>query len=598
MDTGRDAQRLPQLRILRFSALGLAGAGALWCIWVTAGILSNGASFALATRPPQALLELAAAASIVTLGLVAGARGAAGGLCGIGLGVAWLVREWANPAAPQGWVFTAGLLFAAAWLPIAARLALSHPLSHPWRGANRAVIAFVALAAFAPAVVRTVTFDPAAAGCLTCPANLLLVAPSPQVAAAADRVGVIVQLAACVLLMGWVVGTMITASTAVRLARAPIAVASAALFFAAAFGYTGALVGGDGTHEAMLRTIGAQSISLMAIAAAMAWDPLRLRLMRRRTTRLVTDLSSTPRPGSLRDELARIVGDPTITLAFPLDDGRIVDESGRVMTEPSREVALGPDSGSGRRSATLLQRDGRPLVVLFHRRGLLDDGGYRQTLARATGLAIGNERLHAELAAQVEDLRRSRSDLVASFDAERRRLERSLHDGAQQRAVSLLLALRLAASRTPDDRMAEAINEVETAIEELRELAHGLYPASLAEEGLASALQELSERATIPLRVAAAPSERLPEPVETTGYAVISATTGRADVASAEVAAEYSGAELVISVSGRLMPGANEGAVSPTGVALEDRVGAVGGTMTMSTVAGRLDVRAVLPCAS
>ena len=597
MNTAHGVQSPPR-RLPRVAVLVVAGAAAIWCLWATAAILWEGPSFALASRPFQAAMELGAAASLFAVALVAFGRGAPGGISGVALGFAWLVREWANPATTQAWMLTAGLLLGAAWLPLGARIALAHPLSNPLPLAGRAMIAFAAVAALGPAAVRTATLDPAAGGCPSCAPNLLLMVDAPQVAAVADYVGVILQLTACLLLVTWLATGLILASTAVRLVRAPVAAASAALFVAAAIGYSSALIDGFGAHEAMRRIIGAQSLSVLAIAAAIAWDPVRLRLMRRSTARLVTELSSTPRPGSLRKELARLVGDPTIALGFPLDDGRVVDESGREVTEPLSDAGQGGEGSRGRRSTTLLRRDGRALVVLFHRPGLLDDGSYRDSLARASGLAIGNERLHAELAAQVEDLRRSRAALVASFDAERRRLERGLHDGAQQRAVSLLLALRLAASRQPDEPTAEAIAEVQSALEELREVAHGLYPASLAEEGLGSALQELSERATIPFRIRASPDGRLPEAVETTGYAVISATAGRADVTSAEVAAVRSGSDLVVSVRGRLKQGVSQDAAPPGGLALEDRVGAIGGTLTSSTTFGTLDVRAVLPCAS
>ena len=147
--------------------------------------------------------------------------------------------------------------------------------------------------------------------------------------------------------------------------------------------------------------------------------------------------------------------------------------------------------------------------MLTHRPGLLDDDGFRDAVARSASLALEHERLQAELASRVSDLQGSRARLVASFDSERRRLERDLHDGAQQQVVALLLKLRLALARHPGPELVWAIAEVGAALDELRELAHGLYPAALAEDGLEAALEELREGADIPIRISGGAGEAL-----------------------------------------------------------------------------------------
>jgi signal transduction histidine kinase len=146
----------------------------------------------------------------------------------------------------------------------------------------------------------------------------------------------------------------------------------------------------------------------------------------------------------------------------------------------------------------------------------------------AAALALENERLNAELRARLEDLRASRARVVHAADEARRRLERNLHDGAQQRLVALALALRLAKATVKNDPDAAeeligaAGNEAADALTEVRELARGLHPAVLTDHGLRPALEALAARSPCPVEVAAVPSERLPANVEMAAYFVIS----------------------------------------------------------------------------
>jgi PAS domain S-box-containing protein len=211
----------------------------------------------------------------------------------------------------------------------------------------------------------------------------------------------------------------------------------------------------------------------------------------------------------------------------------------------------------------------------------------------------------AVASAQVrEDLRASRARIVQAADDERRRLERNLHDGAQQRLVSLSIALRLAQRKLQDDPdgaaqlLQGASAEVEGAVTDLRELAQGLHPAVLTELGLRPALEGLCERAPLAVEVRGVPEERLPASVEAAVYYVVAeALTNAAKHAEAErgeviVAHEVHQLAVEVRDFGR-------GGADPDGsglVGLRDRVDALGGTLTLQSPPGSgTTVRAVLP---
>jgi signal transduction histidine kinase len=198
--------------------------------------------------------------------------------------------------------------------------------------------------------------------------------------------------------------------------------------------------------------------------------------------------------------------------------------------------------------------------------------------------------LQAEARAQLEDLRSSRTRIIEAGDAERQRLERDLHDGAQQRLVGLALALRLLQTRLgPDDDrklglLIEAESELGLAIAELRELAHGIHPAVLTDEGLAAAVEALAE--DVPLRVGDLPQERFSPVVETAAYLVVAET---AKAGAASVRAERREGALVVDVEAEAEP--------EELVDLEDRVGALDGCLDVEQDAdGGVRIRAEIPC--
>lgn len=210
-----------------------------------------------------------------------------------------------------------------------------------------------------------------------------------------------------------------------------------------------------------------------------------------------------------------------------------------------------------------------------------------------------------ELTAQVTELEGARSRIIAAADAERRRIERDLHDGAQQRLVALALNLRMAEQRAEDgdpsaaELVRQAGEEANLALKELRDLARGIHPAILTNRGLPAALQDLATRATLPVEVVATPDERLPGAVEAAAYFVVSeclANIGKhASAESATVAVTANDGRLTVEVSDDGVGGAAlDGGSGIQGLA--DRVGALSGHLTVDSQPGAgTRVTAVIP---
>jgi PAS domain S-box-containing protein len=214
-------------------------------------------------------------------------------------------------------------------------------------------------------------------------------------------------------------------------------------------------------------------------------------------------------------------------------------------------------------------------------------------------------RLNAELHARLEELAASRSRIVAAGDVERRRLERNLHDGAQQRLVTLSLSLRLALAKLDSDpaaareALAEAGGELALALDELRELARGLHPAVLADRGLRAAVEVLAGRVPVRVEIADIPGGRLPEPVEAAAYYLIAEALtnvtkyARASTVRIRVAAGDEG--LVVEVSDDGVGGADPAGGSGLR-GLADRVEALGGSLEVASPAGAgTSLRAEIP---
>ncbi len=327
-----------------------------------------------------------------------------------------------------------------------------------------------------------------------------------------------------------------------------------------------------------------QAAALSGLGLAVGWGLLESRHTRRRVAGLVVQLGGPASAGGLRRGLADALGEPDIEVAYPVGDGRFAAADGSPVVLDAR-----PD-----RVATPFVRDGRTVAVLLHDPGLADRAERVQDVAAAAGLALEHERLQAQARAQLAELRSSRARIVEAGDAERRRLERDLHDGAQQRLVSLALALRLLRGRLGDAdpeavaRLAAAEAELRLAVDELRELAHGIHPAVLTDEGAAAAFESLSEGASTPLRILGAPEGRFPPAAETAAYLVVAAASR---AGPAKVTAAQRDGVLVVEV---------EAAAEPDGLLdLEDRILALDGSLAVARAAGgAVTIRAEIPCGS
>ena len=324
---------------------------------------------------------------------------------------------------------------------------------------------------------------------------------------------------------------------------------------------------------------------------------LHSRLARSSVGELFVELRSDPAPAELRAAIARALRDPSATLAYWLP------EFGRYADLEALPVDL-PD-GNGRQATTLIDRDGDHVAALVHDRSLLDEPELLFAVKAAAAIAIENARLHVDLRARLLELRGSRARIVEAGLKERQRLERNLHDGAQQRLVALSLELRMLEERLGHDedarrRLDLARREVGASLEELRELARGLHPAVVSGHGLEVALETLTARAPVPVRLTVTTDGRLPEGIEVAAYYLVAeclTNVGKyAAASSASVDVTQEDGEVVIEVVDDGVGGADT--ERGTGLrGLADRVETLDGRLRVwSPQGGGTRVRAELPC--
>lgn len=347
----------------------------------------------------------------------------------------------------------------------------------------------------------------------------------------------------------------------------------------------------------------AYALGLVVTPIALAGGLLRVRMARVGVADLVLRLEQSSEPEHVRGAIADALGDASLELYFPHPDaGGFVRFDGQ---------AVGRPAGDGRATTPVMRR-GQLLAVLVHDPVLLDQRPLVDAVLAASGLALDNARLLAAQRAQLEEVRASRARIVLATDAERRRIQRDLHDGVQHKLLGVSMLMERArdpgtgpgtADRgaAPAAQLATAAVELREAISELRALTEGILPPALSEQGLAAAVEVLAERAPVPV-LADVPMQRWPEHLERAAYFVITETLANvykhAGASRARVRVAGDAHQLVVEVTDD-----GVGGVDPalgTGLrGLHDRVSALNGCLRVESPTGSgTRVVAELPCGS
>jgi signal transduction histidine kinase len=504
------------------------------------------------------------------------------------VGFTWFLG--ALTSADTDWAYTLGLVLSSVWVGALVHMLVAYPTGRVAPGLERRLVQLSWIAATVLPLVGALV-NPNPNECRgECPTNLLLVWDDDTVSAVLELVNVTTSIAALAALAVVLVRHWRGYGPVQRRALAPVVWTAGAIAVVGIVGIIPAAASADDVT-------GVFDAALIVLITAVPFAFL-VGLMRSSLSRVGAVSALFERLGgvSARDALAEALGDPTLALAYWLPDpARYVDAAGR-------PVAL-PDAGGGR-SVTQIERDGAPLAAIVHDAALDDDRELVRTAGTAAALALENERLDAELRARYDELRGATARLVAAGDVARRRLERDLHDGAQQRLVSLSVLLNLARrSVDGESRAAELLDsantELSAGLAELRELARGIHPAVLTERGLGAALDALAARAPLPVTITGVLEERLPPAVEAAAYFVVNEALTNvakyADATSAAVSVGRADGLVVVDVSDDGVGGADSAAGS--GLAgLSDRVVALGGRLSvMSPPGAGTVVRAEIP---
>ncbi|MDQ3874962.1 MAG: histidine kinase [Actinomycetota bacterium] len=510
------------------------------------------------------------------------------------IGFAWFATFLAD--ADSSLVFTVGKALESVYLLGFVYLVLSFPSGRLRGKLDRALIAAAAVLVTVVELAWLLVSDSRAQICSACPENAFEITRDDRIADAILQgqrtVGVVLSLfTAWLLVQRWR-----RASAPQRRAGAPVLWAGSAMFAALAFSVVNDILDHPlGEGPAWTREIVFASIPVAVLAVL-----LQRRLARGAVAGLVVELGEGATSVDLRDALRRTLGDPSLELAY------WVPASARYVDAGGSPVQL-PQPG-GERAATIVEREGEPIAALIHDPALADDDEELvHSVCAAAGLTLENARLQAELRARLVELQASRARLVEATETERRRIERDLHDGTQQRLVSIAMTLGLAESKLAADRPAvqpvlrEARDALTIALAELRELTQGIRPAILVERGLAAALDDLARRAALPVRLEGAVSGRLPAQVEGAAYFVASEALANAAKHSHAteicLSASLNDGVLVLEVVDDGIGGAAAGGGSGLR-GLADRVEALGGRLTVASPPGRgTELRAEIPCA-
>ncbi|HEX6754504.1 MAG TPA: sensor histidine kinase [Mycobacteriales bacterium] len=423
--------------------------------------------------------------------------------------------------------------------------------------------------------------------------NLLLVSDRRQVGIVLGHAVDVVAALVAAGLVAVLVRRWVRAGRPMRRVLAPVILAG--LLGGSATVLAGVLGAGDPVRISG-RWVYAVAFCLLPLGF-LAWV-LHVRLGRSAVGTLLASLREPLPAAQLRTVLARALGDPSLQVGYWRPDSEtFVDGDGN---------PLGLPAAGSERASRLVERDGRRVALLVYDPALREDPNVLDAVTAAAELALDNQRLAAQVQAQLAEVLASRSRIVAAADAERRRLERDLHDGPQLRLLVAALSLGLAQQRAagvPDEAvralLADAAAKLDEAIGELRELARGIHPAILTDAGLVPALRALAGRTPLDVQLAG-DLPRLDQAAEAAGYFVaaeaLSNTVKHARATRVRVAARYGGGVLRLELTDDGVGGADIGAGSGL-LGLRDRVSALGGTLTVRSERGQgTAVSVAIPC--
>jgi signal transduction histidine kinase len=586
-------------RLSRQARWAIGAAGLLAGAGVASALVWGGYDIAADLLPPTLVLGLAVGWSFIAMGLVAwtGRPDSRTGALMVSLGFAWFARYVVAVAVHPA--FVAGVLLGSVYLSILVHLLATFPDGRLHGPVERAVVVVGYLLSAPLDLFFLVVFSADRGLGKGPPPNGLVIAPTNGEfdPAGLDLVVQAVVVLLLLTLLAIVFGRWRAAGPALRRSLGPAVVGGAVIVLTILVERTAILL----LIPPGLGVVFAWSAQVVLVLwpLALLIGLLRSQLDRSAVGRLVVELGAgVPGPARLQRVLARTLHDPSLELAFwRPEQSSFVDPGGA-------QVIVEPRDG---RAVTYLDRDGERIAVLRHDKALTAEPELVAAVAASASLAVQNERLHDEVRNQLREVSASRARIVEAGDAARRRVERDLHDGAQQRLVTVALALRLARSQvgtaSVQDLTAlldEADAELSGALAELRELARGIYPVLLTDAGLGPALASLAERAPIAVTLGDVPDRRWADPIEQTCYFVVSEalvnTVKHSDAATVAIDVRDEGCGLCVEVTDDGAGGADPAGSGLRGLA--DRVAAVGGRLTVrSPHGGGTQVMAALPCA-
>ena len=506
-------------------------------------------------------------------------------------GMVWFAPEWegwsGGPEAVRSLGAVATPFLLALLVDLVVSVARPRPRRRAVRVAVAAVYALAGVTSAGLAFLRAPYLDPSC--WRNCLGNTFLVHSDPQVAEAVtnvwQRASILIGVALVI-----IVTLRLRHDRGARSAFLPVIV-GAGLAGAAEAGYASVLAYGpvEDPRDALFSSIFfARAGALTLLALGLVWTVAHAHRVRGALARFAAELDEAPQPGKLEAALADAVGDPTLEVAYWVTSASgYVDASGRP-TEP-------PRARPGR-SVTPIVRADEQIALVGHDSALVAGHELAEQLGSKARMAVDSERLQAEILGQLDNLRASRARIVEASDAERRRLERNLHDAAQQRLLAVSYELKLATSAARadgDDDVAsmleKASHEVGDAIVGLRALAQGIYPAALPEAGIAPALERLADSTPIVVELVGLPDARFPLTSETAAYVTVAEAVRDAVTRSASflsVRVEVVDQRLIVTAH-------DDGDVRSSSLThVADRVGALGGSLVLEGTS----LRAEIPC--